>query len=206
MIAILDYNAGNLTSVQLALRETGLDAVITRDANVIAAAERLIFPGVGAAGSAMEGLRELNLEKTVRDFVATGKPFLGICIGCQVILETSEEDGGTSCLGIFSGSVKGFKPGPGIKVPHMGWNQVRFARKHPVIDGIPDGAEFYFVHGFYPAPKDNAVVLGETEYGGVKFPSLMARNNVVACQFHAEKSGPYGLRLLKNFCAWNGKA
>jgi len=206
MIAILDYNAGNLTSVQLALREVGLNAVITRDPGAIAGAERLIFPGVGAAGSAMQGLHELHLEKTVRDYVASGKPYLGICIGCQVVLENSEEDGGTSCLGIFSGSVKGFRAAPGVKVPHMGWNQVRQTRKHPVLEGIPEGAEFYFVHSYYPAPKNSEVVLGETEYGGVKFPSLMAKDNIVACQFHAEKSGPYGLRLLKNFCAWDGKA
>jgi glutamine amidotransferase len=204
MIVILDYNAGNLTSVQLALREVGLDAVITRDPAVIARAERLIFPGVGAAGSAMEGLHALGLEKTVRDYVASGKPFLGICIGCQVILDRSEEDGGTSCLGILPGGAKAFEAGPGIKIPHMGWNQVRFARPHPVLEGIPDGAEFYFVHSYYPSPEDRAAVLGETEYGGVTFPSLMARGNMVACQFHAEKSGPYGLQLLKNFCAWDG--
>jgi len=206
MIAIIDYNAGNLTSVQLALREVGIDSVITRNPDEVARAERLIFPGVGAAGSAMEGLRELKLDGVVRDFVKSGKPFLGICIGCQVILENSEEDGGTACLGVLPGSVKAFKPGPGIKIPHMGWNQVRFTRKHFVLDGIPDNAEFYFVHSFYPAPYDASVSLGETEYAGVKFPSLMARDNVVACQFHAEKSGPFGLRLLKNFSAWDGKS
>jgi glutamine amidotransferase len=205
MIAIVDYNAGNLTSVQLALREVGLDAVVTRDPKAVASAERLIFPGVGAAGSAMEGLCELGLSKVVQDYVASGRPFLGICIGCQVILDSSDEDGGTSCLGILPGDAKGFKPGPGIKIPHMGWNQVRFTRKHPVLEGIPDGAEFYFVHSYYPSPADRSAVLGETEYG-VTFPSLLARDNVVACQFHAEKSGPYGLRLLKNFCAWDGKA
>ncbi len=198
MIAIVDYNAGNLTSVQLALREVGIDSVITRNPEEVARAERLIFPGVGAAGSAMEGLRELKLAGVVTDFVKSGKPFLGICIGCQVILQDSEENGGTSCLGILSGSVKSFTPAPGIKIPHMGWNQVRFTRKHFVLDGIPDNAEFYFVHSFYPAPVDAAVALGETEYARVKFPSLMAQKNVVACQFHAEKSGPYGLRLLKN--------
>src|ERR1700722_12512112 len=134
MIAIVDYNAGNLTSVQLALREVGLDAVVTRDPKAVASAERLIFPGVGAAGSAMEGLHALGLNKVVQDYVASGRPFLGICIGCQVILDSSDEDGGTSCLGILPGDAKGFKPAPGIKIPHMGWNQVRFTRKHPVLE------------------------------------------------------------------------
>lgn len=206
MIAIVDYNAGNLTSVQWALREVGIEAVITSDPLAVANASRLIFPGVGAAGAAMENLRRMNLESAVRTFIASGKPFLGICIGCQVILEASEEDGGTDCLGVLKGGVKQFQATPGIKIPHMGWNQVRFARAHPVLDGIPDGAEFYFVHSFYPSPRERAVVLGETEYNGIVFPSLIAAKNIVACQFHAEKSGPYGLRLLKNFCGWNGKA
>ena len=205
MIAIVDYNAGNLTSVQWALREIGIDAAITADPDDVVRAERVIFPGVGAAGAAMEELKKRKLEGAVKTYIASGKPFLGICIGCQIILENSEEDGGTSCLGIISGGVKGFRPGSGIKIPHMGWNQVRFTKAHPVLNGIPDSAEFYFVHSYYPAPTDRSVVLGETGYGGTVFPSLLARRNVLACQFHAEKSGPYGLRLLKNFCAWDGK-
>jgi glutamine amidotransferase len=206
MITIVDYNAGNLTSVQLALREVGHDAVITRDPDVIASAERLIFPGVGAAGSAMEGLRELRLEAAIRDYVASGRPFLGICIGCQVILGRSEENGGTSCLDILPGSVKAFKPYPGAKIPHMGWNGVRLMREHPVVAGIPSGSEFYFVHSFYPSLEDAETALGETEYAGVTFPAIYASGNVVACQFHAEKSGPVGLRLLKNFSEWDGQS
>ncbi len=205
MIAIIDYKAGNLTSVQWALREVGIDAIITSDPDALAKADRVIFPGVGAAGAAMEELQARGLDAAVRGFVASGKPFLGICIGCQVILDSSEEDGGISCLGLLGGSVKRFPTIPGLKVPHMGWNQVNFTRKHPVINGIQDGAEFYFVHSFYPSPLDSSVVLGETEYGGIQFPSLLARDNIVACQFHAEKSGPFGLQLLKNFCAWDGK-
>jgi glutamine amidotransferase len=214
MIVIVDYNAGNLTSVQLALRAEGIEAVIARDPAVIAAAERLIFPGVGAAGSAMEGLRDLRLDQTVRDFVASGKPFLGICIGCQVILASSDEDGGTACLGILPGVVKAFPRLPGVKIPHMGWNQVDFTRAHPVLAGIPSGADFYFVHSYYPALENAstgnvaanaAVALGETEYAGVTFPAIYARGNVVACQFHTEKSGPVGLRLLRNFCSWDGR-
>jgi glutamine amidotransferase len=191
--------------VQLALRAEGVEAVISRDAAVITAAERLIFPGVGAAGSAMEGLRDLKLDQTVRDFVASGKPFLGICIGCQVILGSSEEDGGTACLGLLPGSVKAFPQLPGVKIPHMGWNQVRFTRAHPVLAGIPSGSEFYFVHSYYPALETSRDALGETEYAGVTFPALYARDNVVACQFHTEKSGGVGLRLLRNFCQWDGK-
>jgi glutamine amidotransferase len=207
MIVIVDYNAGNLTSVQLALGAQGIEAVISRDPAVIAAAERLIFPGVGAAGSAMEGLRDLKLVQTVKDFVASGRPFLGICIGCQVILGSSEEDGGTACLGILPGSVKAFKPAQGgesYKIPHMGWNQVNFTREHPVVAGIPSGSDFYFVHSYYPSLGAAGDTLGVSDYAGVTFPALYARDNVVACQFHTEKSGPVGLRLLKNFCGWDG--
>jgi glutamine amidotransferase len=210
MLVIVDYNAGNLTSVQLALRAVGVDSVVSRDPDMIAAADRLIFPGVGAAGSAMEGLRDLGLDGTVRDFVASGKPFLGICIGCQVILGSSEEDGGTACLDLLPGAVKAFPHIPGVKIPHMGWNQVRFggtssAGTHPVLAGIPDDSEFYFVHSFYPALENAANALGQTEYAGVVFPALYGHQNVVACQFHAEKSGPVGLQLLKNFSTWDGK-
>ena len=206
MILIVDYNAGNLTSVQLALGAVGVESVISRDPAAIAKAERVIFPGVGAAGSAMEGLRDLGLEQAVRDFVASGKPFLGICIGCQVILRDSEEDGGTACLGLLPGSVKAFPTLPGVKIPHMGWNQVRVTREHPVTAGIADGTDFYFVHSYHPRLDDADSALGLTEYAGVTFPAIYANDNVVACQFHAEKSGEAGLKLLKNFSEWNGKS
>jgi glutamine amidotransferase len=204
MIAIVDYNAGNLTSVQMALRAVGVEAVITRDPAAIMAAERVIFPGVGAAGSAMKNLADLNLRQAVTDFTQTGKPFLGICIGCQILLGKSDEDGGTECLSILPGRVKAFAPAPGVKIPHMGWNAVQFTREHPVLQGIPQGSHFYFVHGYYPELDDPSSALGMTEYAGVTFPAIYGRGNMVACQFHAEKSGEAGLRLLKNFCAWDG--
>ena len=206
MIAIVDYQAGNLTSVQLALREIGEDAVITSDPAALARADRLIFPGVGAAGSAMREIARLGLGTALRAHLDAGKPFLGICVGCQIIMDWSLEDGRTPCLGILPGGTGIFHAGPGRKVPHMGWNQVRFAPgagAHPVLRGIPDGSEFYFVHSYYPVPADRGQVLAETEYGA-PFASILGRANLVACQFHVEKSGKWGLQLLKNFCAWDG--
>ncbi|MDB5049886.1 MAG: imidazole glycerol phosphate synthase, glutamine amidotransferase subunit [Fibrobacteres bacterium] len=220
MIVIVDYKAGNLTSVKLALEEVGEDAVISADAAVIAGADRLIFPGVGAAGSAMEELNKMRLAPVLKDFIATGKPFLGICVGCQIIMEWSLEDGRTPCLGFLPGGTDIFTAAPDAKVPHMGWNQVRLASAgghgasasraatvpHPVFEGIPDGSEFYFVHSYFPTPRDPADVLAETEFGGKTFASVLGRGNLVACQFHVEKSGKWGLALLKNFCKWSGSS
>jgi glutamine amidotransferase len=205
MIVLVDYKAGNLTSVQLALAEVGHDSVISSDPAVIAAAERLVFPGVGAAGSAMEELNRLRLGPVLKEFVASGRPFLGICVGCQIILDWSLEDGKTPCLGLLPGGTDIFRAGPGAKVPHMGWNQVRFVRPHPLFAGIPDGSEFYYVHSYYPTPARPEDVLAETEYGGTRFAAILGRGNLAACQFHVEKSGKHGLRLLENFCKWNGR-
>jgi imidazole glycerol-phosphate synthase subunit HisH len=208
MIAIVDYKAGNLTSVQLALSEIGAESVITADPNLIMSADRLVFPGVGAAGSAMEELHKAGLAPILSAYLATGKPFLGICVGCQIIMDSSLEDGHTACLGFLPGGTNIFHAAPDAKVPHMGWNQVRLAvpgpRPHPVLQGIPDGAEFYFVHSYYPTPTDPRDVLAVTDYGGVSFASILARRNLLACQFHVEKSGKWGLQLLKNFCGWDG--
>lgn len=206
MIAIVDYKAGNLTSVQLALAEIGEESVITCDPAAIAKADRVIFPGVGAAGSAMAEVEALGLRPALRSYLDSGRPFLGICVGCQIIMDFSLEDGRTPCLGFLPGGTGIFRAAAGAKVPHMGWNQVRALRPHPVLEGIPPGAEFYFVHSYYPLPAESGAVLAETEYGGVRFASLVGRGNLVACQFHTEKSGKWGLKLLKNFCAWNGKA
>ena len=203
MLAIVDYKAGNLTSVQLALAEIGTASVITADPREIMAADRLVFPGVGAAGSAMAELRKQKLEPVLKAFLDTGKPFLGICVGCQIIMDWSLEDGRTDCLGILPGGTDIFRAAPDAKVPHMGWNQVHATHAHPVLAGIPDATEFYFVHSYYPTPEEPTDVLAETEYGGLRFASILARRNLVACQFHVEKSGRWGLQLLKNFCRWD---
>jgi len=203
MVAIIDYHAGNLTSVRLALEAIGAQGTVTSDPAVIRSAERIIFPGVGAAGAAMENLRSLGLADVIRERVASGVPFLGICLGTQILFDSSEEDGGVPVLGIIPGTVKKFHPtNPREKVPEMGWNQVRLLRPHPVFDGIPDGTDFYFVHSYYPAPALAADAIGATTYGGIEFSSAVGRGNVVATQFHPEKSGKAGLRLLTNFLAW----
>ncbi len=197
MIAIVDYKAGNLTSVRLALEHIGVACEITRDAEEILAAERVIFPGVGAAGEAMKNLREMGLLETLKAVVAKGTPFLGICLGTQVIFEFSAEDGGTPCIGLVPGEVKRFAPSdPMCKIPQMGWNTVEFTRAHPLFAGIEDRSEFYFVHSYYPAPSDPAYVVGETEYADVRFASVVGKGNLFATQFHPERSGRIGLRLL----------
>lgn len=206
MIAVIDYNAGNLTSVSLALEFIGVECEITRDASRILSAERIIFPGVGAAGEAMRTLNELGLIEPLKTVIAMGVPFLGICLGTQVIFEFSEEDGGTPCIGIIPGQVKRFQPSnPMHKIPHMGWNAVEFKRSHPLFEGIESGSEFYFVHSYYPSPSDESVVLAETDYADIRFASVVGRENLFATQFHPERSGRIGLRLLKNFTRWNGK-
>ncbi len=204
MIAIVDYGAGNLTSVMLAFETIQVDASITDSPEVIRDAARVIFPGVGAAGASMQTIASLGIDDAIRDVVTAGKPFLGICIGAQVSLDQSEEDGGTTCIGLVSGTVKRFQPSnPRDKVPQMGWNAVKQKAAHPIFESIDDESEFYFVHSFYPAPKDQEAVLGETDYADVSFSSVYGRNNLVATQFHPEKSGKVGLQLLKNFCNWN---
>ncbi len=205
MIAIIDYKAGNLTSVRLAFEALGVPARITQSAAEIRAADRVVFPGVGAAGSAMRNIRQLALEEVIRETVNSGKPFLGICLGTQIILESSEEDGGTGCLGVVQGSVRRFRPAdPRDKVPQMGWNSVAVRRPHPVFAGIDDNSEFYFVHSYYPSPARADDILGETGYAGVRFASAIGLRNLVATQFHPEKSGRIGLRLLDNFIRWDG--
>ncbi len=206
MIAIVDYKAGNLTSVRLALAHIGVESEITGDLEGIEAAERVIFPGVGAAGAAMSNLKEMKLRGTLEKVIQKGTPFLGICVGMQVLFTHSEEDGGTDCLGLIAGNVKRFvAPDKFCKIPQMGWNTVKIQRQHPIFDGIEDESEFYFVHSYYPVPDDSAHILGETQHADARFASVVGRDNMVAAQFHPERSGRVGLKLLQNFSSWDGK-
>ena len=202
MIAIVDYRAGNLTSVARALEHLGHACEITDRPEKIRAAERVILPGVGAAGATMDNLRALGLVEVLRNDVArAGKPFLGICIGIQVLLERSEEDA-ADCLGIIPGHVTRYPAsidGRALKVPQIGWNRVRQTRAHPVFAGVPDNTHFYFVNSYYPVPADPAVTIAVSDYG-ISFTAAIARDNVLATQFHLEKSGVAGLKLLDNFC------
>jgi len=208
MIAILDYEAGNLTSVERAVRHLGFACSVTRELSEVARAERVIFPGVGAAGKAMEVLRALSLDRALTQAVASGKPVLGICLGCQVILSRSEENAAT-CLGLLPGRVVRFpeplaEGGERLKVPHMGWNRLTLRRPHPVLAGLAPDHEFYFVHSYYPVPTSEDTVLATTRHG-IEFASVVASGPLVACQFHPEKSGEPGLKLLANFCRWDGR-
>ncbi len=195
-LVVVDYGAGNLHSVSRAVVHGGVRPLVTSSARYVAEADALIVPGVGAAADTMANLVRHRLVEPIREYIASGKPFLGVCMGQQALFDVSEEGGRHECLGIMPGRV--VRLPAGLKVPHMGWNQVRQVRPHPIFDGIPDGANFYFVHSYYPQPADPAVVIGETEYG-VTFPSVVARDNVVATQFHPEKSGEMGLKMYANF-------
>ena len=196
MIAIVDYGAGNLKSVANAIARMGYEAKITGKASEVLDARVVILPGVGAAANTMESLNNLGLTNPIRRFIADGRPFLGVCMGLQVLFTGTEEGGWHKCLNIIPGRVK--KLPAGLKIPHMGWNQVKQKLSHPVFDGIPDKSNFYFVHSYYVEPDDKSVVTGETEYG-IQFCSVVAQDNLVATQFHPEKSGEFGLKLYENF-------
>lgn len=195
-VVIVDYGAGNLHSVSRAVVHQGVRPLVTSSARYVADADALIVPGVGAAADTMANLIRHRLVEPIREYIASGRPFLGVCMGQQALFEVSEEGGRHECLGILPGRV--VRLPEGLKVPHMGWNQVRQVKAHAIFAGIPDQSFFYFVHSYYPSPDDPAVVIGETEYG-VAFPSVVARDNVVATQFHPEKSGEMGLRMYANF-------
>jgi imidazole glycerol-phosphate synthase subunit HisH len=201
-ITIVDYKAGNLTSVARALERLGYAWEITDEPERIRRAQRVILPGVGAAGATMENLNRLGIAEVLRnDVAAAGKPFLGICVGIQVLFDCSDEDK-ARCLRIIPGRVVRYPSsiaGRPLKVPQIGWNRVRQIRRHPLFAGVPDNTHFYFVNSFYPVPDDPAVTIGISDYG-VAFTAALGRANVVATQFHLEKSGAAGLRLLDNFC------
>ena len=202
MTVVVDYGAGNLKSVENALRYLDARYKVTSNPGDLLDAEAVIFPGVGEAAASMAVLERTGLGEGLRSFLATGRKVLGICIGCQVIFDRSEERS-TTCLCLVPGVVRRFAPGTGLKVPHMGWNAMHFTREHPVFAGIPQDTSFYFVHSYYPDPVDKEMIAAETDYG-IAFPSCIARGNLIAFQCHVEKSGPFGLKLLSNFLAWDG--
>jgi glutamine amidotransferase len=195
-VVIIDYGAGNLRSVVHAVTKVGYRPVVTSNYKSVTGADALILPGVGAAADTMSNLRKLGLIEPISEYIAGNRPFLGICIGLQVLFTISEEGGWHECLGIIPGRVKRLPSG--LKTPHMGWNQVCQRRPHPIFSNIPDKTNFYFVHGYYAEPDDRSLILADTEYG-IAFGSVLASNNLVATQFHPEKSGEIGLRLYQNF-------
>lgn len=200
-VVVIDYDAGNLRSVARALVHVGAEPVVSANPDDILNAGAVVLPGVGAAADTMFKLTERRLVEPITEYIAAGRPFLGVCMGLHALLVRSEEGGGQDCLGVLPGDARRFVGGPGMKVPHMGWNTVDWLRDHPVAEGIPSGSYFYFVHSYYPHSDEPGLALGETEYG-VTFPSVLARGYVVATQFHPEKSGRDGLRLYRNFVDW----
>lgn len=207
-IALLDYGMGNLHSVSKALANVGSDVSITNDPKVVAAADKIVFPGVGAMRDCMIGMAEAGIDDVVRKAIFN-KPVMAICVGMQALFEESSENGGTECLGILDGSVKAFDPawtdklGATIKVPHMGWNTItEMDTSHPLWSGIEDNAHFYFVHSYYCAPKDSSQVAAICDYGQ-PFCASIIKDNLFATQFHPEKSHTAGLQLLKNFVEWD---
>ncbi len=196
MIAIVDYVAGNLRSVANAISRLGYQPKITSSPADLLNAQAVILPGVGAAADTMKNLKRLGLASPIRQLITEERPFFGVCIGLQVLFTSTEEGGWHECLDIIPGRVR--KLPAGLKVPHMGWNQVKQKASHPIFSGIPDEANFYFVHSYYVEPDDKSLVAGETDYG-VPICSVIARGNLVATQFHPEKSGEFGLKMYSNF-------
>jgi len=196
VIAIIDYGAGNLRSVVNAIAKLGFQSKITSSPSEVLDARAVILPGVGAAADTMENLKALGMVDPIRQLIAEGRPFFSVCIGLQILFTGTEEGGWHECLSVIPGQVK--KLPSGLKIPHMGWNQVKQKVSHPVFYGIPDGANFYFAHSYYVDPDDKSVVIGETEYG-IHICSAIARGNLIATQFHPEKSGEFGLKMYDNF-------
>jgi|EP00764_Aduncisulcus_paluster_P001446 glutamine amidotransferase len=210
-VAVIDYGMGNLHSVAKALEfvEPGVEVRVTADPALVASADRVILPGVGAIRDCVAEMLRLGVDKEVTEAIESGKPFLGICVGMQALMQHSEENGGVECLSQFDGHVKYFgddlkENGERLKVPHMGWNEVTQLGDHPLWADIPDGSRFYFVHSYYVEAKNRDLVAGRCHYGKA-FDVALARDNAFAVQFHPEKSSKAGLQLLKNFLNWDGK-
>ena len=199
MIAIIDYNAGNLKSVEKALAAIGQESVVTRDYRTIRAADKVILPGVGAFGDAMEQLKKYELDKVIREVTAEGRPFLGICLGLQLLFAGSEENRGVEGLGILDGEVLKIPDTEGLKIPHIGWNSLKLQHDGRLFAGIAEGAFVYFVHSYYLKAADAQIVRATAEYG-VSIHASVEQGNVFACQFHPEKSGEVGLSILRSFC------
>jgi glutamine amidotransferase len=196
MIAIIDYGAGNLGSVANAIVKLGYQPNITDRPGDVLSSSVVILPGVGAAGDAMEKLETIDMADALRHVINDNRPLFAVCVGLQLLFSNTEEGGFHKCLGVIPGTVK--KLPQNLKVPHMGWNQVKQQVKHPIFDGIPDEANFYFVHSYYGEPEDRSVVAGSTDYG-VNMCSVVIKNSLIATQFHPEKSGKWGLRMYSNF-------
>ena len=194
-LVVIDYESGNLRSVYRALESHGVAPLVTDDSSNFDDADAMVLPGVGSGPAAMDALRQRKLIDPIKNFIASGRPFLGVCLGLQLLMDCTEE-GDEACLGVVKGSAKHLPSG--LKVPHMGWNSVRFQHQHPVLDGIPQDSYFYFVHSYYAVPEDQSVVLGSSNYG-VEFCSVAAEKALIATQFHPEKSGHTGLKLYDNF-------
>ena len=203
MIVIIDYDAGNLRSVQRACEKVGIVSEVSSDPERVLHAEKIIFPGVGSAESAVETLKKRGLDNAIVDFFRAGKPILGICLGLQILLDHTEE-GNKKCLGLVSGACERFKfSDRSLKIPHIGWNDIRINFDHPVLDEIEDGDQFYFVHSYYAKLLHEQEIVSSSEYGNMKFCSVLAKDNLFATQFHLEKSGELGLKILKSFGDWN---
>ncbi len=206
MIAIVDYGMGNLRSVSKAFDLQGFPVTVTRDQDVISNASGLVLPGVGAFGDCVRNLDEYGLTTPIKDYIDSGRPFLGICLGLQVLFEESEESPGVPGFGVFKGKVVKFPnfKEERLKVPHMGWNEILIQKDAPVLEGIPDKSWFYFVHSYYPAPADESIIAVKADYG-IEFTAAVYKENVFASQFHPEKSSEYGLKMLRNFAALCGE-
>ena len=201
MISILDYDAGNIKSVEKAVQYLGEDAVITRDRDVIMASDKVILPGVGSFGDAMNKIREYGLENVIYDVVDADKPFLGICLGLQLLFRRSDESDGVEGLSILPGEILRIPDAPGIKIPHIGWNSLKVSEGARLFEGLGENPYVYFVHSYYLKADDESIVAATTEYGGTIIHASVQKDNVYACQFHPEKSGSVGMQILKNFAA-----